>query len=249
MAGTPDAAAPIPHRQDLVRELRVKALPQAPPAVDRACDDACCAPAVGVRSAAWQRAARTARRLAWASLVWMTIEGAVGLYAGIAASSIALIGWALGSGIEGLASLIVVWRFSGARTLSETAERRAQRAVAVSFWLLAPYVAVESVRDLAGAHHPEASILGIALTASSAVLMPLLGRAKQRLARELGSRATAGEGTQNFMCAAQAAAVLVGLAATALWTGAWWLDGAVGLLIAGWSVWEGRRAWQGEECC
>jgi hypothetical protein len=83
----------------------------------------------------------------------MTAEGVVGLVAGLAAGSIALVGWALGSGIEGLASVIVVWRFTGSRTLSPTSERRAQQLVAVSFWLLAPYIAVEAIRDLAG-HHP-----------------------------------------------------------------------------------------------
>ena len=66
---------------------------------------------------------------AWASLVWMTLEGAVGLLAGVSAGSIALIGWALGSVIEGLASLIVIWRFTGRRELSETSERTAQREI------------------------------------------------------------------------------------------------------------------------
>jgi hypothetical protein len=90
-------------------------------------------------------------------------EGIVGLAAGFAAGSIALVGWALGSGIETLASMIVVWRSTGPRTLSETAERRAQEAVAVSFWLLAPYIAIEAMRDLV-AHHPaSATPLGIAL--------------------------------------------------------------------------------------
>lgn len=95
------------------------------------------------------RAARHARWLAWASLAWMTAEGVAGLIAGFAAGSIALVGWALGS-IEALASVIVIWRFIGSRIMSETAERRAQKAVAVSFWLLAPYVALEAARDLAG---------------------------------------------------------------------------------------------------
>ena len=80
--------------------------------------------------------------------------------------------------------------------LSETAERRAQRAVAVSFWLLAPYIAIEAIRDLA-AHHPaSATLLGIALTASSLVIMPVLGIAKRRLGKRLGSGATAGEDTR-----------------------------------------------------
>jgi hypothetical protein len=115
------------------------------------CGDGCCNPAGTalampvVRDAGWHRAARWARWLAWISLAWMVIEGAVGLWQGYASGSIALIGWALGSAVEGLASVIVVWRFTGARTLSETAERTAQKVVAVSFWLLAPYVAAAAV--------------------------------------------------------------------------------------------------------
>jgi hypothetical protein len=110
-----------------------------------------------VRDAGWHRAAGQARLLAWVSLVWMGAEGAIGLWQGFTVGSIALIGWALGSAVEGLASVIVVWRFTGERTLSDTAERRAQQAVAVSFWLLAPYVAIESVRDLASGHRAEAN--------------------------------------------------------------------------------------------
>ena len=90
-----------------------------------------------VQDAGWLRAVRQARLLAWASLAWMCAEGAVGLWQGFASGSIALTGWALGSAVEGLASIIVIWRFTGSRTLSGTAERRAQRAVAISFWLLA----------------------------------------------------------------------------------------------------------------
>src|SRR5437660_12385597 len=111
--------------------------------------------AVLQRDIGWLRAAKWARWLAWASLGWMTIEGAVGLTAGFTAGSIALVGWALSSVVEGLASVIVIWRFTGSRTLSATAEERAQKAVAVSFSLLAPYVAVASVRDLIGQHRPD----------------------------------------------------------------------------------------------
>jgi divalent metal cation (Fe/Co/Zn/Cd) transporter len=189
-----------------------------------------------------------ARALSWVSLLWMTGEGILGLVAGAAAGSISLIGWALGSAIEGLASIIVIWRFTGARTLSETAERRAQKAVAVSFFLLAPYIAVESVRDLLTRHAAAASVLGIVLTAASVVIMPVLGVAKQRLGRRLDSHATAGEGVQNLLCAAQAAAVLLGLAVTAA-LGWWWIDPVIGLLLAAIAIREGREAWLGEDCC
>jgi divalent metal cation (Fe/Co/Zn/Cd) transporter len=201
----------------------------------------------GQRDGAWLRAARLARWLSWASLVWMTAEGALGILAGVSAGSIALVGWALSSGVEGLAAVIVIWRFTGSRTLSETAERRAQRGVAISFFLLAPYVAVESVRDLVGRHEPGTTVLGIALTATSLALMPLLGVAKHRLGARLGSNATAGEGTQNLICAALAAAVLGGLATNALF-GWWWLDPLVGLGVAAVAVKEGIDAWRGEGC-
>ena len=199
------------------------------------------------RDAGWFRAARFARWLAWASLAWMTVEGAVGLTAGFEAGSIALVGWALSSVVEGLASVIVIWRFTGSRTLSTTAEERAQKAVAISFWLLAPYVAVVSVRDLIDQHRPETSLLGIGLTVSSLALMPALGIAKQRLGARLGSGATAGEGGQNLLCAYLAAAVLAGLIANSLW-GWWWVDPVAGLVVAAMAVREGREAWRGRTC-
>ena len=200
------------------------------------------------RDEAWLRLVRWTRRLAWASLGWMTIEGAVGLAAGISAASIALVGWALSSVVEGLASVIVIWRFSGSRTMSDTAEVRAQKAVAVSFWLLGPYVTIESTRDLVARHHPESTMLGIALTISSLVLMPVLGIAKQRLGARLSSGATTGEGGQNLLCAYLSAAVLAGLIGNSLW-GWWWLDPLAGLAVAAAAVREGLDVWRGENCC
>jgi divalent metal cation (Fe/Co/Zn/Cd) transporter len=186
--------------------------------------------------------------LSWISLLWMTAEGTLGLIAGATAGSISLIGWALGSAIEGLASAIVIWRFTGSRTLSETSERRAQKAVAVSFYLVAPYIAVESIRDLLTGHEPGTSILGVVLTASSVLVMPALGVAKQRLGARLDSGATTGEGIQNLLCAAQAAAVLLGLALFAAF-GWRWIDPVIGLALAAAAVYEGREAWRGEDCC
>jgi divalent metal cation (Fe/Co/Zn/Cd) transporter len=195
-----------------------------------------------------ERLARRARRLSWLSLAWMTVEGAVALAAGIAAGSIALVGFGLDSAIEGFASVIIIWRFTGRRIHSAAAEHRAQRLVAVQFFLLAPYVAVESVRALAGGEHPEHSVAGILLAIGSIIVMPLLGVAKQRIADQLGSAATKGEGRQNMLCAYLAGALLVGLLGNT-WFGAWWLDPAVGLLIAAVAVKEGREAWRGEGCC
>jgi divalent metal cation (Fe/Co/Zn/Cd) transporter len=178
----------------------------------------------------------------------MGLEGLVAVVAGIAAGSIALIGFGIDSAIEGFASVVIVWRFTGSRTLSHRAEERAQKLVAIQFFLLAPYVTVEAIRSLVNVDRPDESIVGIALAASSLVLMPLLGRAKQRIGRRIGSSATASEGKQNLLCAYLAAALLVGLLGNALF-GAWWLDPVVALLIAYVAVQEGREAWRGDACC
>lgn len=177
----------------------------------------------------------------------MALEGLVAVAAGIVAGSIALIGFGIDSAIEGFASVIIVWRFTGSRTLSEAAERKAQKLVAIQFFILAPYVAVEAVRALVSGSHPEESVVGIALAASSVVLMPVLGRAKQRIGSRIGSSATASEGKQNLLCAYLAAALLVGLLGNALF-GAWWLDPLVALFIAYVAVHEGREAWRGDAC-
>ena len=129
--------------------------------------------------------------------------------------------------------MIVVWRFTGTRTLSETAEARAQKLVAVTFFLLAPYIAYDAVTTLAGRDHARTSWLGIGLAVASLILMPALGVAKQRLGARLDSAATAGEGTQNLLCAYLATAVLAGLLANTL-LGWWWLDPVVALGIAAW---------------
>ena len=223
-------------------------LPPSPATSEQSADLNCCDTRTAMPDdPAWVSSARHARLLSWASLIWMSGEGVLGLIAGLQAGSISLLGWALGSVIEGLASVIVIWRFTGSRTLSETAEGRAQKAVAVSFFLLAPYVAIEAVRDLVDAHLAQTSALGIGVTAASLLVMPGLGIAKKRLGVRLGSGATAGEGVQNLLCAAQAAAVLIGLAATAIF-GWSWVDPTIALLLAAWAVREGMEAWHGD-CC
>ncbi len=198
--------------------------------------------------AEWLAAARRARALSWLSLVWMGAEGTIGILAGITAGSIALIGFGLDSAIEGFASLVIVWRFTGHRLHSHAAEERAQKLVAIQFFILAPYVAYEALQHLAGGARPETSILGMVLTATSLVGMPFLGIAKQRLAETLGSSATRGEGAQNLLCAYLAGAVFLGLAGNALF-GWWWLDPIAALAIAGVAVREGLEIWRGEGCC
>jgi divalent metal cation (Fe/Co/Zn/Cd) transporter len=199
-------------------------------------------------SADWLQAARRARALSWLSLAWMGAEGAIAITAGILASSIALIGFGLDSAIEGFASLVIVWRFTGHRLLSHAAEERAQKLVAIQFFILAPYVAFEAVQHLVTSARPEPSTLGMVLTATSLVGMPFLGIAKQRLAETLGSSATHGEGAQNLLCAYLAGAVFLGLAGNALF-GWWWLDPIAALVIAGVAVSEGLETWRGEGCC
>jgi len=210
------------------------------------CTDSCCSPP-DAKDAAWHSAAQRAKLLSWLSLGYMALEGAVAIAAAVAASSVALLGFGLDSAIEGFASIIIVWRFSGSRTLSETAEARAGKAVAITFYLLAPYIAYEAISTFAGGHKPETSWPGIALSCASLLVMPALGRAKRRLGVILNSGATAGEGAQNLLCAYLAAGVLVGLLANAAF-GWWWLDPVAGLLIAAVAVREGREAWRGEEC-
>jgi len=204
--------------------------------------------AAAVSRGEYLQLARRAKLLSWASLVYMALEGAVAVVAGIVAGSIALIGFGLDSAIEGFASVVIVWRFTGSRTLSEAAERRAQKLVAIQFFILAPYVAVEAVRAVVNSSRPDESVVGIALAASSVVVMPWLGRAKQRIGSRIGSSATASEGKQNLLCAYLAGALLVGLLGNALF-GAWWLDPAVALFVAYVAVREGREAWRGDACC
>jgi len=198
-------------------------------------------------TAEWLRLARLARTLSWLTLAWMGVEGGVAIGAALIARSTALLGFGLDSGIEALASIIVIWRLTGTRLASPAAERRAQQLVAVSFWLLAPYIAAEAIRALATIDRAETTIAGLVLTAGTAVLEPALGLAKRRIGARLGSAAIAGEGTQNLLCAYLALAVFAGLAANTL-LGAWWLDGVVAVGIAGWDVIEGRRAWTGHTC-
>jgi divalent metal cation (Fe/Co/Zn/Cd) transporter len=187
---------------------------------------------------------RRARTLAWAGGAWHLVEFGVAIGAGVAAGSVALIAFGIDSLIELAAGGVIVWLFSDRRT--ESAERRAQRLIAASFFALAVYVVVASARALAGSH-PDPSWLGIALAAVAAPSMPLLARAKRRVGRVLGSRATVSEGGQNLLCAYLAVALLVGLGANAF-AGWWWADPLAGLVVAAVAIREGREAWRGDMC-
>jgi divalent metal cation (Fe/Co/Zn/Cd) transporter len=191
---------------------------------------------------------RRARLLAWGGVAWHGVEMAIALGAGIAAGSIALIGFGADSLIEALAGGIVLWRFAGTRASSEAAERRAQKLIGLSFYLLAAYVGVEALRSLLAHEVPAASWVGIGLAVVTAITMPLLARAKARVGDALSSSATKGEGRQNMLCAYLSVALLLGLGANALF-GLWWADPVTALVIAGVAIKEGRQSWRGEACC
>jgi divalent metal cation (Fe/Co/Zn/Cd) transporter len=199
------------------------------------------------RSPERDRLERRARMLAWGGIAYHFVEFAIAIGAGIAASSIALIGFGADSLIEALAGFVVLWLFSGARIGSEEAERRAQQLIAASFFVLAAYVTVESIRTLAGAHHPQASWVGIGLAAFTTLTMPLLARVKRRVGNQLGSAAAVKEASQTQLCAYLSVALLVGLVLNAA-GGLWWADPLAALFIAGVAIKEGRESWRGEGC-
>jgi divalent metal cation (Fe/Co/Zn/Cd) transporter len=175
------------------------------------------------------------------------VEAAVAIAAGVVASSIALVGFGVDSLIEAAAGIVVIWLMADARSASATAERRAQQLIAASFVLLAAYVGIESVRDLAGNHRPDVSWVGIGLSIVTLATMPPLARAKQKVADQLASSATASESRQTMLCAYLSAALLVGLGANALF-GWWWADPLAALVVAGVAVREARDAWRGDAC-
>jgi len=193
------------------------------------------------------RLERRARVLAWGGIAWHFVEFAISIAAGVAAGSIALIGFGADSLIEALAGFVVLWLFTGDRSGSRSAERRAQQLIAVTFFALAVYVGVESTRALVGGSHPEASWVGIGLAAFTSMTMPLFARAKRRVASRLSSSAAVKEASQTQLCAYLSIALLVGLGANAL-LGWWWADPIAALAIAAIAAREGRASWRGEGC-
>jgi divalent metal cation (Fe/Co/Zn/Cd) transporter len=188
---------------------------------------------------------RRARLLAWAGLGWHAIEATVAVTAGVVAGSVALVGFGADSLVEAMAGLVVLWRLASAHAMSE---RRAQQLIAVSFYVLSAYVAVEAMRSLASADLPGVSWVGIGLSIVTLATMPPLATAKARVANALGSSATKSESRQTMLCAYLSAALLVGLGLNAL-LGWWWADPVTAFGIAGVAVKEGRDAWRGESCC
>jgi divalent metal cation (Fe/Co/Zn/Cd) transporter len=191
--------------------------------------------------------ARQVRLLSWGTLVWLAFDGAIGMTAGIAANSVALIGWGLDCAIQAAAALIVLWRFTGVRAQFTTPDELARRVVGVSFFLLVPYIVVVAVNQLAAGDGARGSLVGVTLAAIDAALMPFIGRAKQRLGAQLGSAATSGAGRQNVLCAYLSVGVLIGLGAN-LALGWWWADPSVALLVAAACLEAGWKTWRGETC-
>jgi divalent metal cation (Fe/Co/Zn/Cd) transporter len=207
-------------------------------------------PVVEVRRAAVRRS----RHLNRLTIAWNVVEGVVALAAGVVAGSISLIGFGLDSGIEVSAALVLAWRLGKEHTPGCMADfdRRATRLIALSFAALAGYVAVESIHHLLAGRHPDASPVGIALAALSVVSMPLLARAKRRLAPILGSQAAASEANQTSLCALLSGVLLVGLVLNAAFAW-WWADPLAGLGIAALAGAEAVETWRAEAledtCC
>ena len=193
------------------------------------------------------RLERRARILAWGGIAWHVVEFAIAVAAGIAAGSIALIGFGADSLIEAIAGFVVLWLFTGSRRGSRSAERRAQQLIAATFYVLAAYVGIEATRTLAAGDHPGVSWVGIGLAAFTALTMPLLARAKRNVGHQLSSSAAVKEASQTSLCAYLSVALLIGLGTNAL-IGWWWADPLAALVIAAVAVKEGRESWRGEGC-
>jgi divalent metal cation (Fe/Co/Zn/Cd) transporter len=181
-----------------------------------------------------------------ATIAYNAVEAAVAITAGTLADSTALIGFGLDSVVEVSSATAVAWQFSTAD--HERREPTALRVIAVSFFALAAYVTVESVRALTGGDRAEHSAVGLVLAAVSLAVMPLLSAVQRRTGRELGSRSAVADSKQTLLCTYLSAVLLVGLAVNSLF-GWWWADPVAALVIAAVAVTEGREAWRGDACC
>lgn len=183
--------------------------------------------------------------LAATSVAYNAVEAVASLAAGVNASSVALIGFGLDSVIEMSSGVVILWQFRHAVPASR--ERRALRLIAVSFFALAGYITIESVRSLLHRDEANPSALGIGIAALSLVVMPWLSRAQRRTGVALGSASVVADSTQTLLCTYLSAVLLVGLVLNSAW-GLWWADLLVGLVVAWLAVMEGRAAWRGDAC-
>jgi divalent metal cation (Fe/Co/Zn/Cd) transporter len=185
------------------------------------------------------RLERRAFLLEYLTMGWMTVEASVAIAAGLAAGSIALVGFGLDSVIEFLAAGVVIWELRGG---SEQRQRRALQVIGLTFFALALYVGVQAVRDLAAHARPESSLPGVLVAGAALVVMPLLARAKRRTGRALENPTLVAESAETAFCAWLSATVLVGVGLNAL-LGWWWADPVAALVIAGFAIKEGLEAW------
>jgi len=190
--------------------------------------------------------ARRVRLLVAATIAYNVVEAVVAIAAGTAAGSTALIGFGLDSVIEVSSAAAVAWQFAGRDP--EAREKTALRIIAISFFCLAGYVTVESVRALLGGAEAGHSTVGLALAAVSLAVMPGLSYAQRRAGRELGSRTAVADSKQTLLCTYLSAVLLVGLGLNSLF-GWSWADPVAALVIAAVAVKEGRDAWRGDSCC
>ncbi|WP_084022485.1 cation transporter [Amycolatopsis thermoflava] len=227
-------------------ELPLRTAP--PHARDGGCTDGCCTSAETSPVDADRRAvlSRRVRLLVAGTITYNVVEAVVAISAGTVASSTALVGFGLDSVVEVASAAAVAWQFSGRDP--EARERAALKVIAVSFFALAVYVTVESVRSLLGAESAGHSPAGIVLAGVSLVVMPVLSYAQRRAGRELGSASAVADSKQTLLCTYLSGVLLVGLLLNLLF-GWWWADPVVGLVIAAVAVKEGREAWRGEHCC
>lgn len=191
-------------------------------------------------------------RLEYLTVGWNVVEGIVAVAAGIAAGSIALIGFGVDSFVETISGAVIIWRLMAEtrgqhdEEAMERIERRAERIVGIAFLLLAAYVGFEAVRALINHDAPDASPVGIALTAVSIVVMLWLARAKRQTGEALGSRAMLADAQQTYACWYLSVVALAGLALNAVF-GLWWADPVAALGITVLLVREGLEALRGEE--
>lgn len=204
-----------------------------------------------VRIGSSDRAAlvRRGRLLEYLTIGWNSLEGLIAVGAGLAAGSVALVGFGFDSVIEVTSGVALLWRLHmDAPERRERAEKVALKLVGCSFLMLAAYVAFDAVKSLIRREPPEASYVGIALAALSLAVMPMLARAKRRVAAGISSRALQADSRQTDICAYLSAILLGGLLLNAL-GGWWWADPAAALVMVPIIVKEGMEALRGEQCC
>jgi divalent metal cation (Fe/Co/Zn/Cd) transporter len=196
---------------------------------------------------------RHALRLEYLTVGWNIVEGVVAVAAALAAGSVALLGFGIDSFVETASGLVLIWRLrsegerADAREI-ERLDRRAQRLVAASLFLLAAYVAADALHALWAEEHPRPTVVGVAVTAVSLAVMWWLARAKRRAAAQLGSRALEADAFQTTACWWLSLIALGGLGLNAAF-GWWWADPAAALGMTFFLAREGREAWQGDRCC